>query len=137
MNTAALAQSAYRTQSDIAPSDRSLEYRAFAKVTRALEVADKTDRSTGFAVRAQALHDNGRLWSLIAQDVADPKNQLAQDLRAQLFYLAEFSLAQGRLALSGKGDLRALIEVNTSVMAGLRPTHAAPHAQDALGGAAL
>ncbi|MEO1549607.1 MAG: flagellar biosynthesis regulator FlaF [Pseudomonadota bacterium] len=122
MNTASLAQSAYRSQSDIAPSDRALEYRAFAKVTRALELAEHATDATQIAVRVRAVHDNGRLWSLIAQDVAKDDNKLSADLRAQLFYLAEYSLHHGRLALAGKGDLRALIDVNTTVMAGLRGT---------------
>ena len=56
----------------------------------------------------------------MATQVADAKNALPQGLRAQIFYLAEFTLQHSRKALSGGASVRPLIEINTAVMRGLR-----------------
>jgi flagellar protein FlaF len=98
---------------------RSVEYDAFARVTARLRTATET-RSRGLAPLAEALHENRRLWTLLASAVADPANRLPHDLRARIFYLAEFTAHHSNLVLSGEGDPAILIEVNTAVMRGLR-----------------
>ncbi len=70
-------------------------------------------------LRAAALHDNRRLWTALATDLAGAENALPQGLRAQLFYLAEFSLSQSRAALRDVAALQGLIDVNRAVMRGL------------------
>lgn len=74
----------------------------------------------GFADLAAALHDNRRLWTLLATSVADSKNELPQPLRAQIFYLAEFTLQHSQKVLEGNASAQILIDINTSVMRGLR-----------------
>ena len=79
------------------------------------------DRGTlGFADMAAALHENRRLWILLATSVADPDNELPQALRAQIFYLAEFTMQHSQKVLEGKATADVLIEINTSMMRGLR-----------------
>jgi flagellar biosynthesis activator protein FlaF len=84
-----------------------------ARLTRA------TDPATPMAQRAAALHDNRQLWITLATDLASADNALPQGLRAQLFYLAEFSLLQSSQALRDHSALTALIDINKAVMRGL------------------
>ena len=74
----------------------------------------------GFNGLATAIHDNRRLWTLLAGDVADEGNTLPQGLRAQIFYLAEFTLHHSPKVLDGSASADVLVEINTAVMRGLR-----------------
>lgn len=76
--------------------------------------------AVGFSELAAALHENRRLWILLATSVADSENELPQSLRAQLFYLAEFTLQHSQKVLDGTASADVLIDINTSVMRGLR-----------------
>jgi flagellar protein FlaF len=68
---------------------------------------------------AQALHLNRQLWTRLAADVADNANPLPEDLRARIFYLAEFTAAHSGRVLRGRASVEALIDVNLAVMRGL------------------
>jgi flagellar protein FlaF len=70
---------------------------------------------------AGALHDNRRLWTRLAADVAEAENGLPESLRARIFYLAEFTAHHSRRVLRGEAGLQPLIDVNTAVMRGLAP----------------
>jgi len=118
MNTAALAQSAYAKATVIAPEPRDVEYRAFARVTRKL--SEETDGPDAFPRLATALNENMTLWSTLAQLVADPNNQLPDQLRAQIVYLAEFTQQHTRKVLAGDATTGVLVEINTAIMRGLR-----------------
>ncbi|MFN3144267.1 MAG: flagellar biosynthesis regulator FlaF [Paracoccaceae bacterium] len=103
---------------DAAPlrSARGTEFEIFARVTRRLTSAAKDG---AFPALAAALHDNRRLWTALAADLADEGNALPPGLRAQLFYLAEFTMAHSARVLSGEATAEALVDINTSVMKGL------------------
>jgi flagellar biosynthesis activator protein FlaF len=92
-----------------------MEYDLFARITRRL-----TTSSRDFAALASAIHDNRTLWTTLAADVSDPGNGLPGPLRAQLFYLAEFTAVQSRKVLDGSGSVDVLVDINTAVMRGLR-----------------
>ncbi len=119
MTAQLLAQAAYAGRAAPTRTERSIEYDAFARVTRLLKSAQIPE--TPFGTLAQALHDNRALWIALAADVADPANQLPPPLRAQIFYLAEFTLAQSSKVLAGQAVVQALVDVNMAVMRGLRP----------------
>lgn len=113
------ALSAYGRPDAPVRSARAIEYDLFARVTRAITLAaarGATDRPA----LVRALHDNTRLWRTLAIDVADPGNGLPAPLRAQLFYLFEFTTAHSRKVLDGSASADALVEINTAVMRGLR-----------------
>ncbi|MCX7890192.1 MAG: flagellar biosynthesis regulator FlaF [Rhodobacteraceae bacterium] len=137
MNAQLLAETAYSGLSAPARSARSIEYAVFARITRALAAAGADEAGpaarggtqggrarardfAGFPALAAAIHDNLRLWAVIAADVAEPGNRLPEALRARLFYLAEFTRAHSRAVLAGKAGTAALVEINTAVMRGLR-----------------
>jgi flagellar protein FlaF len=98
---------------------RGLEYDLFARTTRALRDAWPT-RGENFARLAEAVADNARLWCVLAADVAGANNALPQALRAQLFYLYEFTAGHSRKVLNGTATVDVLIDINTAVMRGLR-----------------
>lgn len=122
MNTAAMAKMAYQPSSR-APlrTPRGTEYEALAKVTHQL----KNSLTSPFSQLAVALHENRRLWTMLAADVADSGNQLPNALRAQVFYLAEFTIEHSRKVLSQGEDPTILIEINTAIMRGLRQSECA------------
>ncbi len=123
MTPSHLAHSAYRRPDAPARSPRTIEYDLFARVTRALTTAQTASGPAGradFAGLAQALHDNGRMWRVLATDVAEPGNALPAALRARLFYLYQFTEAHSRKVLGGTAEVGVLVDINTAVMRGLR-----------------
>lgn len=119
MNTAALARTAYASASAIAPVPRDAEYRALAEVTRRLHAV--RPGPANFPDLAEAVRLNLKLWTLLAADVADDRNALPVALRAQIFGLAEFTRTHSRAVLREGADPAPLVELNRSIMRGLRP----------------
>lgn len=113
-----LAHSAYGAATIPLRSARGTEYDAFARVTARLQAA-AAEGAAGFPRLAAALHENRRLWTLIAADVAGEENGLPELLRARLFWLARFTDAHSRQVLLRRAGPEPLIEVNTAVMRGL------------------
>ena len=123
MTPSNLAHSAYGRPDAPARSPRTVEYDLFARVTRALAAAQAATGPAGradFAALARALHDNGRMWRVLATDVADPGNALPAALRARLFYLFQFTEVHSRKVLDGTAEAGVLVDINTAVMRGLR-----------------
>ncbi len=120
MTLAQRAISAYAEASSPARSSRSVEYDAFSKISHRLRNA-ANNRRESFPEFASAVSDNRRLWTTIAIDVAQNGNQLPQELKARLFWLAEFTENESKRLLRGEGDVGVLIEINAAIMQGLRP----------------
>lgn len=124
MNIAALARTAYSDATAPIRTERGTEYQIFAQITHRLSNAS-TDDLSGFINLAEAVHENRRLWAILASDVSDKDNGLTAQLRAQIFYLAEFTETHSRKVLAKDASVDALIEVNTAVMRGLRTSEVA------------
>lgn len=120
MNAFARTQRAYGAESDPTRTPRSLEYEAIARITGRMTVAGRSLDDGRFAKLAAALHENGKLWTIFATEVADKANPLPQDLKARLFFLGEFTRRHTERVLSGEASIEPLIEINTAVMRGLR-----------------
>lgn len=127
------AVAAYGDVSTSTKTPRQIEYQAFARITKALTPNETAEddtpgaRSHSFTRMAEALHENLKLWSIVQGDVASDRNALPDQLRANLFYLGEFTREHTRKVLRGEADPSALVEINTAVMRGLRQnTEAAP-----------
>ena len=117
MNT--LARDAYARPDAPGRNARAIEYDLFARMTGRLSVA-WSKRKENHAALVGALHDNGRMWRTLAVDVADVGNALPSPLRAQLFYLYEFTTEHSRKVLDGTASADVLVDINTAVMRGLR-----------------
>lgn len=121
MNVVERAREGYGRSSVLIRSPRATEYEAIARISHRLRAAAQ-ESSTNFPAFVAALSDNARLWTTLAVEVAQPDNQLPRDLRARLFWLAEFTTTETRKILRGEGDVGILIEVNAAVLQGLRGT---------------
>lgn len=119
MNALLQAQRAYGAASAPTRTDKSVEYEAVARITRDLRRADSLG-ATGFGALAEALHANKKLWTIFAADVADPANPLPKDLKARLFFLAEFTQQHTRKVLDREASIGPLLDINTAVLRGLR-----------------
>lgn len=98
---------------------RMAEYEIIARITQRLVAANQRrdgDR-IGFL---EALFQNEKMWSTLAADVAEPGNGLPDLLRARLFYLYRFTAAHSRKVRQNCAGAEVLIEINKSVLKGLR-----------------
>lgn len=111
---------AYASARATTQTPRALEYETLARVTRRLEAC--TGRRPGsFPELASALHDNRRLWTVFASDVANPSNPLPTETKAGIYSLALFTSQETSRILAHQGDVSALVEINLSVLRGLQP----------------
>jgi flagellar protein FlaF len=119
VNATQQAQHAYGANAYPIRTPRGTEYDAFARVTGRLQHAENA-AETDFADLADALHENRRLWALLAVDLAGDGNALPDDLRARLLSLARFTEVHSAKVLAGSASASVLIELNTALMQGLR-----------------
>jgi len=68
----------------------------------------------------EAMHENRKLWTALAADVASSDNGLTQELRARIFYLAEFTVEHTRKVLRNKATAVPLLEINSAILGGLQ-----------------
>ena len=118
MNALIQAKRAYGQNAAPIRTDRGTEYAVFSRVTHRLKSAMVA--GTSFSTLVEALHDNRRLWLILASDIADPRNGLPSDLRARLFYLAEFTVQHtSRILRKEEASVDVLVDINTAVMRGI------------------
>lgn len=117
MNAMQQAQAAYRTAANPIRTPRGAEYDAFARITGRLRSASRPPAR--FRDLAAAVHDNRRLWAILATDAAGDGNLLPPELRARILYLAEFTRIHSGHVLRTGAPADPLIEINTAVMRGL------------------
>jgi flagellar protein FlaF len=115
---------AYQQTATRAESPRELEYRLFAQVTLALMEAAKADAGD-VALRVDALDWNRRVWTVLADDCANPANQLPAPLRASIISLALWVSRHTSAVIRRQEDFEPLIEVNRLIMQGLAPASSA------------
>ncbi|MGD1923641.1 MAG: flagellar biosynthesis regulator FlaF [Paracoccaceae bacterium] len=97
---------------------RDIEYKVFSNVTGQLK--RRASDAADFPALLQALTENVNLWRTIAFDVMDANNGLPQQLRAQLFYLFEFTQAHTTKVMRREAGVEPLIEINSAIMQGLK-----------------
>jgi flagellar biosynthesis activator protein FlaF len=119
MNKSNAALSGYAAAANPVRTDRGTEYNAFARVTSSLKAVDELDKAA-FPALAEAVFDNQRLWALLARDLRSDGNSLPVELRANLLSLADFVQKHSRSVLRGLESVEPLIDINTSIMRGLR-----------------
>ena len=117
MNAFNMAKTAYSNSSAPTRTPRSTEYDAFARITHRLKSANQSD---SFTTLAAALHENKKLWTLLAADVSGKDNALPESLRGRIFYLYEFTTQHSRKILHKEASVDVLIDINTAIMRGLR-----------------
>lgn len=123
MNASLRAHQAYAPTVAPTRSTRRIEYDVIARITFRLKSAIEEGK---FGPLVEALHENRNLWRILAIDVADADNQLPKDLRARIFYLAEFTDAHTSKVIRREDNAVPLLEVNTAILRGLRPSGDTP-----------
>ena len=119
MIESSLARTGYENSLQSTGSSRAFEYQLFARVTRQLSDNDRT--AADFSKkRSEALFDNLKLWTKLAIDVAKESNQLPPQLRSSIFFLAEFTRHHTSKVYQNEATTDALVEINMSVMRGLK-----------------
>ena len=122
MIASALARNAYHESARTTASPRAVERQLLSKLTTAIVVAQKNrdDDPAGFI---RALGKNLEFWTVVATDVASEGNQLPVELRAQLFYLFEFTQHYTRKLMADNEnnfDAEPLIDINQNIIRGLQ-----------------
>lgn len=115
MNAIELARQAYAPAQTVIRTPRSVEAQLFAEITSKLG-----DVGDDYPALAAALHQNRQLWNALAIDVADRDNGLPSELRARIFYLAQFTEKHSQQVLRGEAEVAPLIEINTTILRGLQ-----------------
>lgn len=118
MNVQTQALRAYAQNARTTQTPRGTEYELIARVTHRIKTAAEAG-PMAYPKLVEALSDNQRLWTTLAIDVADDGNALPQDLRARIFYLAEFVQQQTSKVLTRKGRITPLLEINAAILKGL------------------
>jgi len=96
---------------------RDAEYDIFSRVTRMLRQASpKADNQATI----EAVYKNSELWTLLAFDLSEPGNALADETKAGLISLAGFSIRHGQAVMARTAVTDPLIDINMTVMRGLR-----------------
>ncbi|NDR57885.1 flagellar biosynthesis regulator FlaF [Pseudoruegeria sp. M32A2M] len=119
MNAVDMAKKAYGASATPVRTPRDTEYAAFARITQRIR-SSASKGTEDFAGLARALHDNRKLWTILATDVAGKTNGLPDQLRSQIIYLFGFVNLQSSKVLRGQASAEPLIEINTAIMRGLR-----------------
>jgi len=118
VNVQTQAQRAYAQNARTTQTPRGTEYALIARVTHRIKSAAEGG-AKDYPKLVEALSDNQRLWTTLAVDVADSENGLPEELRARIFYLAEFVQQQTTKVLTRKGRITPLLEINAAILKGL------------------
>ncbi len=110
--------SAYSSYSAAASTQRGAEYETLGRITRSIR--DSTRSGASFSSLAAALHENRRLWTILALDVSNDENPLPLELKKKIFILNSFVQKHTRRVLLHEASVAILLEINVSIMKGLR-----------------
>lgn len=109
---------AYDRVQNTTEAPRQVEYRLLGQVTNALRSAKaKPDDRPGFY---NALVWNKKVWDAFMCDLVDDTNKLPKPMRNQLIALSAWVSKQTFAVMDGNAKIDALIDVNVSIMEGLK-----------------
>nr|WP_281177092.1 flagellar biosynthesis regulator FlaF [Belnapia moabensis] len=98
---------------------RDIEYRVLSNATALLQDACRFDADP--AALSRAIHENYKVWSAFAVDLAAAGNAWDDVSKARLFSLARWVLLEGDRVMRERASPNALIDVNHIIMQGLKP----------------
>jgi flagellar protein FlaF len=101
-------------------SDKHIELQLFSSITARLRAQTTKETTQLNSVMAQALIDNAKLWNILFCDLVTEENQLPLETKKNLISLAEFTQQHTKRVLSGQAGMGILVEINDSVIIGLK-----------------
>ncbi len=119
MSEAQQAARGYSKNGENIKDFRTQEYDVILGVTRELKKVQSNADST-FNDVVSVVHKNEKLWNAIGSQVAEEANALPLNLKASLFSIARFVSAHSTEVLKRNADLDVLLELNVSVLRGLK-----------------
>lgn len=117
MNSAGLA--AYQRNQNTTQNPRDVEYRLLGQVTAALMRAK--DDPSDYQARTKAILWNRDVWAAFRVDLLDEQNNLPKQIRANLISISFFIEKETYAVLDKTSDIDDLIDINKTIMEGLRP----------------
>jgi flagellar protein FlaF len=94
-----------------------MEFEVIARISHRMKSAiQKND----YPALVEALYENNKLWMAFAIDVANPENQLPDELRARIVYLADFTRQHTQKVMRKTDTALPLLEINAAIMRGLK-----------------
>jgi len=109
--------SAYQRARTFTEAPRSTEHRLLGQVTGAMIEAERANLKG--AVLMDVLHWNREIWATFGATCTDAANRLPPELRASIISLSLWVDRHSSEIISGRAELRDLIEVNRLIMEGL------------------
>ena len=113
------AHQAYKNAQRELTSSKGIELKVFQRVTSDLRSVN-LDEIGGAAKLAEAVVQNAKLWRILFVDLINPENELPMPLKESLLSLADFTQKHTFKVLSGDADHQVLIDINQSIIQGLR-----------------
>lgn len=114
-----MSVSAYKKTIKETESPRKIEQRIFSRITGELEKIQENTDILQPEVKS-ALWENQRLWMTLRADIVLPDNGLPPALRAQLISIGIWVDNHTQKVLRGEGKVEDLVEVNKSIIKGLK-----------------
>ena len=112
------ARNAYAPNRSPVRTERAAEVELFRQTNALLKAATTPPQSMPKLV--DALHQNRKVWTHMAGEVADSDNALPSELRASLLYLYKFVASHTAQILRGAAEVGPLIDINTAIIRGLK-----------------
>jgi len=106
-------------QEDAVMDARSRERELMKRSIDLLKKASKAEQNSIDAV--EAIHFTRRLWTALVDDLAQPDNELPQELRANLISIGIWILKEVERIRQGESDdFDGIIEISDSIRKGIR-----------------
>ena len=126
-----IAYKAYGNVTSRTAGEKHIEFALFQQITDALKSVEATE-SPALSLWADAINRNLDLWTALATDILHPENTLADETKQSLLQLAQFVRRTSMQILASEGgQLTDLIEINSTIMAGLPGNSQSAPAEDA------
>lgn len=114
--------SAYKKTIKKTADPKEIEYRVFQRITNDLKAFVGVKGIENLTEKMKdALWENQKFWNALRADLIVPENSLPPALRAQLLSIASFIDNHTVKILRGKDSVDPIVEVNETIMRGLRP----------------
>lgn len=101
-------------------SDKHIELQLFSSITARLRAQVSKESTKLNPVMAQALIDNAKLWNILFCDLVSEENSLPLPIKQNLISLAEFTQNHTKRVFRGEAGMSILVEINDSVIIGLK-----------------
>ena len=113
----------YKSPSSGTKAASDNEYNLLGQISGELKIA-YDNRVSKYPELVEAVTRNSLLWTIFAAEAADQRNGLSEEIRAKIFWLAQYVDLESKNVLRELSGAENLIEINKCIMRGLRESSA-------------